>query len=450
MKTLAMVLMAAVCIAAAAQGAVYSGTLTGGGGGIYATDGWNSTLTAFTYTVTVPEGPGLVHYKYEWSVPEKGISHLTIEVSSDPAFIFTYDDIIFISPQIGEIAWYSDDPPSQSNPDMPSPMYGVKFESGGGEFNWVIEFDSTRLPTWGDFYSKDGNNPDVYAYNDGFTIVDPPSDPLDPGYVPPSNTPYINKILVPDTRIPEPATVALLGLGMLAGLMRKNIRRNLSLWIVAISVGAMALPASAGVMVLETTSGETSGWTASWDSGLDPYVDITVDSVDSQAVVIQKFAEFNLFKPILITFTQTSASAVSYIVIEDEGITNSSGVDWTDFHFELLDGAGVVKDAVFDPAKTAASGGPGPIGWYIGPFEQAAFADDNTVLNLWDGVVADGSKWYPGDGAQDGQLWIDVNPKLERPFTTFILKEIPTPEPASAALLGLGMLAGLARRRRLN
>jgi len=450
MKALTTVLMAAVCITAAAQGAVYNGKLTGGGGGIYATDGWNSTLTAFTYTVTVPEGPGLVHYKYEWTVPSDshGISHLIIEVSDD----FTCEDIV--PPMAPDT--YSAETQGSSNPDMPSPMFGIKFDSDGGEFNWVIEFDSTRLPTWGDFYSKDGTDPasghiPVYAFNDGFTIVDPPSDPKDPGYVPPNNTPYQNKILVPDTRIPEPATVALLGLGMLAGLMRKNIRRNLSLWIVAISLGAMALPASAGVKVLvDPISGETSGWQASWESGLDPYVDIAVDSVDSQAVVIQKFAEFNLFKPILITFTQTSASAVSFIVIEDEGITNSSGVDWTDFHFELLDGAGDVKDAVFVPAKTAASGGPGPIGWYIGPFEQAAFADSDTVLNVWDGVVADGGTWFPGDGAQDGQLWIDVNPKLERPFTTFTLKEIPTPEPASAALLGLGMLVGLARRRRLD
>jgi hypothetical protein len=210
MRTVTTAMLACVLMTGASQAAVYTGTLTGGGGGIYATDGWDSTLTAFTYSVTVPDGPGLVHYKYEFSAPVKAISHLIIEVSSN----FTGEDIF---PMVGDIDTFSAESQGGTNPGMPGPMYGIRFECGGGDLNSVIEFDSTRLPTWADFYSKDGSAPgdiDVYAYNDGFTIVDPPSDPMDPGYVPPSNTPYMNKILVPDT-IPEPATLSLLGLGAL-------------------------------------------------------------------------------------------------------------------------------------------------------------------------------------------------------------------------------------------
>ncbi len=191
------------------------------------------------------------------------------------------------------------------------------------------------------------------------------------------------------------------------------------------------------------------GWEASWDPSLDGLVDVTSFGVVGDAVVIQKSAEFTqgpvlgIFPSIPITFRQTAPGAVHNIVIDDEIITNSTGVTWTDFHMEVIDSG----DAVFDPAATAASGGALPIGWTISPFTQAAFSSGNRKLDIWDGTVPNGSQWFPGNGVSDGQLWIAVNPHTAAPFTVFTLKESPTPEPVSVALLALGALTLLPKRR---
>ncbi len=198
------------------------------------------------------------------------------------------------------------------------------------------------------------------------------------------------------------------------------------------------------------------GWRASWDASLDPFVDIqdngVVNAQGVQVQVIQKSAEFTqgpqiggLFPSIPITFTQTDPNAVNFIAIDDEIITNSTGVDWTDFHFEILDG----NDAFFDDVRTANSGGGPPIGFFIEPFQQATFSPDLQELDVFDGVVPSGTQWFPGDGATDGQLWMSMNTGdgVNTPFTTFTLKETPTPTPGAMALLGLGGLAAARRRR---
>ena len=217
----------------------------------------------------------------------------------------------------------------------------------------------------------------------------------------------------------------------------------------------VALAASVLLLIAATSEAANvvvdigGGWEAVWDGTLYPSVDVSGTLVDD-AVFIQKSAEVHqgpvggVFPSIPITFRQTQAAAAEYIVIDDEILTNSTGYDWTDFHFILLDG----PDAVFDPTKTASSGGGLPIGFYIAPFTEAEFAVDLKRLDIWEGTLLDGETWYPGDGASNGQLWIDVTPMAIEPFTVFRLKETPTPEPATVALLGLGALAILARKRK--
>lgn len=231
--------------------------------------------------------------------------------------------------------------------------------------------------------------------------------------------------------------------------MRRDIRNGFE-------VGAVAafLLFSSNVMADTVVLGN-SGWEASWDSSLDPYVEIIVDLVTPDAVFIQKAAEFiqppgpGGFPSIAITFRQIDANAVSQIVINDEIITNSTGFDWTDFHFELIDGL----DAVFNRVLTDGSAGGN--GFNTSPFDNQTWSADLQALTVdgfglgpggSDAIVPSGSTWFPGGGAADGELYIDVVPQPQAPFTVFTLKETPTPEPASLVLLALGGLLAVRRR----
>jgi len=194
------------------------------------------------------------------------------------------------------------------------------------------------------------------------------------------------------------------------------------------------------------------GWRVEWAASLDGLVDVNTLGVEGDAVFIQKSAEFTqapvngVFPAIPIVFRQIDAVAVSNIVIDDEIIINSTGVDWFDFHMVVLNHG----DALFDPVATMDSGGGGPIGWTIDPFTLASFSAGLTELDISGGVVTAGSSWFPGDGADDGQLWISVVPGdgVNSPFTNFTLKEFPTvPAPSALALLALGGLGGRRRRR---
>lgn len=228
--------------------------------------------------------------------------------------------------------------------------------------------------------------------------------------------------------------------------MAKGSIQKVLLVIAFAGMLAVAARSQAGVIPLGN-----SGWEAVFDAGLDPFVDIVVDGETSEAVFIQKFAQFlqppgpgGIFGGIDIVFRQTRPGAVPFIVINDEVVTNSTGTAWLDFHFELVDSG----DAAFDPARTAASGGPGPIGFSIAPFTTASFGSGNTTLDVGGGVIPNGGIWFPGNGPSDGQLWIAANPSPTAPFTLFTLKERPTiPEPSSLALLAFGGLA-LTRRRK--
>jgi hypothetical protein len=205
---------------------------------------------------------------------------------------------------------------------------------------------------------------------------------------------------------------------------------------------------------------EVGGWKATWDDSLDGLVEIkspqgVVQVGGEDVLIIEKSAEFTQrpplpglpFPTIQITFIQTDPDAPNWIAIDDEIITNSTGVPWTDFHMTILNH----NDAFFDPERTLATGGGSPIGFSIAPFTQAEFSLDNRTLDIWDGVVEPGEVWRPGSGVNNGLLWMAVTTHTGEPgdpFTVFTLKETPTPSPGGVVLLGTAGLVAFSRRRR--
>lgn len=196
---------------------------------------------------------------------------------------------------------------------------------------------------------------------------------------------------------------------------------------------ALSLTASANAGLTTTVALGASGWQASWDAALNPVLDINVDGVTSDAVFIEKTAQFLPgVASIDITFTQISPDAVSNIVINDEIITNSSGAAWNDFSMSVLGAANVA----FDPTASAA--------FDISPFTSASFTNSDQTFSVAGGTVANNSFWFPGQSS--GELWIHVQ-LTAASMTTFVLSERPAPAPGAMGLLGLAGIA-FGRRRR--
>ena len=193
---------------------VFTGTLTWDAAGtqLVAADKWAGTGTSITYVVDDTTSPGYWHYKYILTVHSSvgaGISHLNIETTPD----FTAEKLL-------NSTWGGDTEVGLllALHGMPDGMYGIKFDElpdNGATF--TVEFDSLRYPIWGDFFAKGG--PSSYVHNAGFTSPDSDPDPLDPWL----NPNVTDHILVPNLHeIPEPATLALLGLGGTVLLARRK------------------------------------------------------------------------------------------------------------------------------------------------------------------------------------------------------------------------------------
>jgi len=165
-------------------------------------------------------------------------------------------------------------------------------------------------------------------------------------------------------------------------------------------------------------------------------VSINVDSVTSEFVAIEISKDFTEpyngigFPGLSILFTQVAADAVTSprIVILDESVTNLTGSDWTDYHM-AIDSGGEVE---FDIAAS--------LGFSMAPFTNQLLT--LTTLDADGGVVFNNSSFFPGAGPGELVMFAD----LSGDPVSFSLIEFPTPEPATLALLVLGL--GCLKRRR--
>lgn len=183
-----------VCLPPAAE--AFQGALSTTDGSITGTGNWIVTgPTSLEWCVTQnPDGSW--HYKYVFSHPVGATSHFVVEASAS----LVADDLFGAVAGFGEVTVGVISPQSGC-PGMPESLFGIKLDGTTGNVT-TVEFDCTRRPVWGDFYSKDGNaggHGVNAAWNAGFTAGDrDPSDPAQDGSVQ-------AHVLVPDTISTSPA-----------------------------------------------------------------------------------------------------------------------------------------------------------------------------------------------------------------------------------------------------
>jgi hypothetical protein len=221
----------------------------------------------------------------------------------------------------------------------------------------------------------------------------------------------------------------------------KSLFKKASIAVFAVGLGFSVRGAQAAAVVIGGGSSATvDGWTISAPSG----VSLAVDGLNQvgNTLIIEKVANFTSPQGgYLITFDQSSSSAVPYIEFENESVTNSTGVGWNGFQFLLLNTTS--SGASFSSQFLGATG----TGVTLTP---GALTSDALTYS---GIQPAGSISNWGTSAAGDYILIDANPVSGASAgQVFGFKELPefVPLPAAAwlglaGLLALGTIASVKK-----
>ena len=185
------------------------------GGGVDATEEWNNG--GFTIEWNISQGTDkLWTYIYNLTGYTKEFSHFILEFTKDNNPYTININEKYEGPREWSL--------STSNPLMPNPIYGVKFDYGDST-NVTYTMVTDRAPVWGVFYTKDGVNDDtkidVVAWSTALNSSD---------YRTNESLTTTDFIVRPDggVPIPEPSTILLVGTGLLGliGFKRKRLNKK--------------------------------------------------------------------------------------------------------------------------------------------------------------------------------------------------------------------------------